>query len=183
MHFVPIRSLEGRPPMLSIRAIALNWSEPSSASIGKIFQSGMDLMRTFLQCRAWHLGSIRERSIQMEAMLQRKPVEEVVPPGPDNPLGRFALVTSIPGILIHETIWPRSVYRPESKSMAWAVVSFSSSLSLIAWFICIPLKKTGPVDWGKVIFVSPSFASVSMVLPWRSNLFTKCLYLLIISRG
>ncbi|HOE18266.1 MAG TPA: L,D-transpeptidase family protein [Syntrophorhabdaceae bacterium] len=54
------------------------------------------------------------KSIQVEAMLQGKPVEEVVPPGPDNPLGRFALVTSIPGILIHETIWPKSVYRYRS---------------------------------------------------------------------
>jgi L,D-transpeptidase ErfK/SrfK len=54
------------------------------------------------------------KSIQIEAILQGKPVEEVVPPGPDNPLGRFALVTSIPGILIHETIWPKSVYRYRS---------------------------------------------------------------------
>jgi len=54
------------------------------------------------------------KSIQAEAVLQGKPVEEIVPPGPDNPLGRFALVTSIPGILIHETIWPKSVYRYRS---------------------------------------------------------------------
>jgi L,D-transpeptidase ErfK/SrfK len=54
------------------------------------------------------------KSIQMEALLQGKPVEEVVPPGPENPLGRFALVTSIPGLLIHETIWPKSVYRYRS---------------------------------------------------------------------
>ncbi len=50
-------------------------------------------------------------SIQAEMARQGKPVEEVVPPGPDNPLGRYALVTSIPGLLIHETIKPRSVYR------------------------------------------------------------------------
>ena len=50
-------------------------------------------------------------SIQAEMALKGKPVEEVVPPGPDNPLGRYALVTSIPGLLIHETIRPGSVYR------------------------------------------------------------------------
>jgi L,D-transpeptidase ErfK/SrfK len=53
-------------------------------------------------------------SIQMEAALKGKPVEESVPPGPENPLGRYALVTSIPGILIHETIYPKSVYRYRS---------------------------------------------------------------------
>ena len=50
-------------------------------------------------------------SIQAEMARKGKPVEEIVPPGPDNPLGRYALVTSIPGLLIHETIKPRSVYR------------------------------------------------------------------------
>jgi L,D-transpeptidase ErfK/SrfK len=54
------------------------------------------------------------KSIQMDAAAKGKPVEEAVPPGPKNPLGRFALVTSIPGLLIHETIWPRSVYRYRS---------------------------------------------------------------------
>jgi L,D-transpeptidase ErfK/SrfK len=50
-------------------------------------------------------------SIQREMELKGKPVEETIPPGPDNPLGRYALETSITGILIHETIRPRSVYR------------------------------------------------------------------------
>ncbi len=50
-------------------------------------------------------------SIQREMELQGKEVEEMVPPGPDNPLGRYALDTSIPGVLIHETTKPRSVYR------------------------------------------------------------------------
>jgi L,D-transpeptidase ErfK/SrfK len=56
---------------------------------------------------AWHVPE----SIRMKMALQGKPIEAVVPPGPDNPLGRYALVTSIPGLLIHETIRPRSVYR------------------------------------------------------------------------
>lgn len=50
-------------------------------------------------------------SIQIEYALKGKPVEETVPPGPKNPLGKYALKTSLPAVLIHETIWPGSVYR------------------------------------------------------------------------
>ena len=50
-------------------------------------------------------------SIQIEALLKGKDVVEEVPPGPGNPLGQHALVTSKPGILIHETNRPSSVYR------------------------------------------------------------------------
>jgi len=50
-------------------------------------------------------------SIQIEYALKGKPVEESVPPGPKNPLGRYAIKTSLPAVLIHETIWPGSVYR------------------------------------------------------------------------
>ena len=34
-----------------------------------------------------------------------------MPPGPKNPLGKYAIETSIPATLIHATIWPGSVYR------------------------------------------------------------------------
>ncbi len=50
-------------------------------------------------------------SIQQEMAEEGKPVQTIVPPGPDNPLGRFSLRTSIPAILIHETIWPGTVYQ------------------------------------------------------------------------
>ena len=53
-------------------------------------------------------------SIQAENAAKGRPVEEIVPPGPKNPLGRYALQTSIPGVLIHETIKPASVYRFQS---------------------------------------------------------------------
>jgi L,D-transpeptidase ErfK/SrfK len=53
-------------------------------------------------------------SIQLEMAFKGKEVEETVPPGPKNPLGRYAIQTSIPGVLIHETIWPSSVYRFQS---------------------------------------------------------------------
>jgi len=48
-------------------------------------------------------------SIQEEMALEGKEVITSVPPGPDNPLGRYAIKTTLPGILIHETIKPSSV--------------------------------------------------------------------------
>ena len=50
-------------------------------------------------------------SIQEEMEMEGKEVKIMVPPGPDNPLGRYAIKTSIPGILIHETITPSSIYQ------------------------------------------------------------------------
>jgi L,D-transpeptidase ErfK/SrfK len=50
-------------------------------------------------------------SVRLEKAMKGKEVEEIVPPGPDNPLGKYALETSIPATLIHATIWPGSVYR------------------------------------------------------------------------
>jgi L,D-transpeptidase ErfK/SrfK len=50
-------------------------------------------------------------SIQLENAMKGKEVEEMMPPGPKNPLGKYAIETSIPATLIHSTIWPGSVYR------------------------------------------------------------------------
>jgi L,D-transpeptidase ErfK/SrfK len=50
-------------------------------------------------------------SIAKKMAIEGKSVEEVVPPGPDNPLGRYAIDTTIPSIVIHETIWPTSIYQ------------------------------------------------------------------------
>jgi L,D-transpeptidase ErfK/SrfK len=55
----------------------------------------------------WHVPV----SIRKEMAAKGEPVETAVPPGPDNPLGRYALRTSISGMLLHETIWPTSVYQ------------------------------------------------------------------------
>lgn len=55
----------------------------------------------------WHVPE----SMQWKMMMEEKPVKTVVPPGPDNPLGRFTVDTSIPRIVIHETIWPTTVYQ------------------------------------------------------------------------
>jgi lipoprotein-anchoring transpeptidase ErfK/SrfK len=49
-------------------------------------------------------------SIQEEMRLQGKEIITSIPPGKDNPLGKFALKTSLPGILIHSTTRPWSIY-------------------------------------------------------------------------
>jgi len=54
------------------------------------------------------------KSIQREMSQKGEPVKTVVPPGKGNPLGRYALYTSLEGILIHETIRPSTVYRWQS---------------------------------------------------------------------
>ena len=49
-------------------------------------------------------------SIQTEMEEQGKEVITSIPPGPENPLGKYAIKTSLPGILIHSTIRPGSIY-------------------------------------------------------------------------
>ncbi|RNC71428.1 MAG: LysM peptidoglycan-binding domain-containing protein [Desulfuromonadales bacterium] len=49
-------------------------------------------------------------SIQKEMEAQGRHVLTEVPPGDKNPLGKYAMRTSIPGILIHSTNSPESVY-------------------------------------------------------------------------
>ncbi len=49
-------------------------------------------------------------SIQDEMLREGKPVLTEVPPGPDNPLGRHWIGTSLPGIGLHGTNAPASVY-------------------------------------------------------------------------
>lgn len=49
-------------------------------------------------------------SIKTEMEERGKEVTATVPPGPANPLGKYAMKTSIPGILIHSTTRPGSIY-------------------------------------------------------------------------
>lgn len=49
-------------------------------------------------------------SIQNQMEEHGKEVVTSVPPGPENPLGKYAIRTSIPGILIHSTTMPASIY-------------------------------------------------------------------------
>ena len=48
-------------------------------------------------------------SLKLEAAAEGEPLPDVIPPGPDNPLGRYALRLSIPGYLIHSTNKPYGV--------------------------------------------------------------------------
>jgi L,D-transpeptidase ErfK/SrfK len=50
-------------------------------------------------------------SIQKEMEKKGQAVKTVVPPGKDNPLGRYAIHTTIDGVLIHETIWPTTIFQ------------------------------------------------------------------------
>lgn len=49
-------------------------------------------------------------SIQEEMRREGKEVITSIPPGPTNPLGKYAMKTSLPGILIHSTTKPWSIY-------------------------------------------------------------------------
>jgi lipoprotein-anchoring transpeptidase ErfK/SrfK len=49
-------------------------------------------------------------SIQTQMEEQGKEIVTRIPPGPENPLGKYAMRTSIPGILIHSTTRPSSIY-------------------------------------------------------------------------
>lgn len=54
----------------------------------------------------WHVP----HSIQSKMEDEGKEIVSSVAPGPQNPLGRYAIRTSIPGIMIHSTIRPASIY-------------------------------------------------------------------------
>ena len=54
------------------------------------------------------------KSIQEEMRREDKVVLTKVPPGPDNPLGKHWIGLSIPGIGIHGTIAPQSIYHFQS---------------------------------------------------------------------
>lgn len=49
------------------------------------------------------------QSIKRESAKHGKILPDVVPPGPNNPLGKYALRLGLPGILIHGTLAPASV--------------------------------------------------------------------------
>lgn len=81
------------------------------------------------------------KSIQEEMMREGKVVREKVPPGPDNPLGKYWLPLSAPGYGIHATPWPESVghstshgcIRMITEDIAWLFehVTVGTSLSIV----------------------------------------------------
>jgi len=51
------------------------------------------------------------KSIQKEMEKKGQEVKTIVQPGKNNPLGRYAIHTTLENILIHETIWPTTIYQ------------------------------------------------------------------------
>ncbi len=51
------------------------------------------------------------KSVQEEMRREGRAVLSRVPPGPDNPLGKYWMGLSIPGYGIHSTIYPQSIYQ------------------------------------------------------------------------
>jgi L,D-transpeptidase ErfK/SrfK len=94
-------------------------------------------------------------SIQAEMEMEGKDVKKIVQPGPDNPLGRYAIKISMPGILIHETIWPSSVYQfrshgcirvmPEHMEKLFSEVEINTPGELIYKTV-----KVAVTDYGKI---------------------------------
>ncbi|MBI4822741.1 MAG: L,D-transpeptidase family protein [Nitrospirae bacterium] len=67
-------------------------------------------------------------SIQKKMQILGHEVKTIVLPGPDNPLGKYVIKLSIPGIMIHETIWPTSVYQFESHGCIRVLLEHMQSL-------------------------------------------------------
>jgi L,D-transpeptidase ErfK/SrfK len=94
-------------------------------------------------------------SIQLENAMKGKEVEETVPPGPKNPLGKYAIETSIPATLIHSTIWPGSVYRymshgcirmlPEHMEQLYPMVSIRAKGEIIYEPVKLAVNDEGKV--------------------------------------
>lgn len=85
----------GEPPVVKTYPVSvgrMDWSTP----LGKA------KIATKQKDPAWY----PPQSIREEAAARGETLPEVVPPGPANPLGRYALRLSIPGYLIHGTDKP-----------------------------------------------------------------------------
>ena len=85
----------------------------------------------------WHVPP----KIQREMREKGEPVKRVVPPGPDNPLGKYWLQLSLPGYGIHGTNAPRSVgkytthgcirLRPDDEERLYHGVSNGTAVDII----------------------------------------------------
>jgi L,D-transpeptidase ErfK/SrfK len=90
---------------------------------------------------AWHVPA----SIRKEMEHAGKPVTTIVLPGEKNPLGKFALMTSMPGILIHSTLAPESIYTYSSHG---CIRVFPSNMEAI--FNEIPINTKGEIIYQPV---------------------------------
>ena len=77
-------------------------------SIGRMDWS-TPLGRTTVAAKTRNPGWSPPDSIRAEAAASGKPLPDFIPPGPDNPLGDYALRLGLPGYLIHSTNRPYGV--------------------------------------------------------------------------
>jgi len=84
-------------------------------------------------------------SIQAEMEAQGKEVVTTVPPGPDSPLGKFAIRTSLPGIMIHSTSKPWSI---NSYTSHGCIRLFPDNME--AFFKQIPVNTPGEIIYKPV---------------------------------
>lgn len=71
------------------------------------FSTPVGLTRTTIKVKDPHWSP--PSSMRKEAAARGEPAPEVVPPGPDNPLGRHAILLGLPSYLIHGTNKPEGV--------------------------------------------------------------------------
>ncbi|CAN0516110.1 unnamed protein product [Ectocarpus sp. 12 AP-2014] len=76
-------------------------------------------------------------SIRREAAEQGGPPPAVVPPGPDNPLGRYAILLDIPGYLIHGTNQPDGVGMRASRG---CIRMYPEDIESIFWRVPVGTK-------------------------------------------
>lgn len=84
------------------------WVETYPIGIGREgYNTPLGITKTTIRLEnpAWYPPS----SMRQEAAERGDPAPAVVPPGPDNPLGKYAILLDIPGYLIHGTNQPDGI--------------------------------------------------------------------------
>lgn len=84
------------------------WVETYPIGIGREgYNTPLGITTTTIKLKdpAWY----PPRSMRQEAAEQGKTIPGVVPPGPDNPLGKHAILLDIPGYLLHGTNQPDGI--------------------------------------------------------------------------
>jgi len=97
MYYFP-ESRDGEPAYVHTYPISIgrmDWATPL----------GLTRIVSKVQNPSWYPPD----SVREEHAAEGRPLPQVVPPGPDNPLGKFAMRLGIPGYLIHGTNRPAGV--------------------------------------------------------------------------
>lgn len=94
LYYYP-KAKKGEQPIVKTFPVSvgrMDWSTP--------------LGKTHIQSKQKDPAWRPPKSIRAEAAARGEPLPEIVPPGPKNPLGRYALRLGVPGYLIHGTDKP-----------------------------------------------------------------------------